>query len=146
VPSSSQERALKGLRIAVVSWSMMGLVGIPLFVLFDVARGWRWEPDNPIYDQMIVSIYVALGLVMARAIRDPLAHWSLLEFTVVSSVFHGGVMLWHAVADPMHRGHLIGDVWILAGAIGLAIPMYQLRDLRPSLPTPGVANPAEPPG
>ena len=106
MPSSSQERALKGLRIAVVSWAVMGLVGIPLLVQFDVACGWRWEPDNPIYDQMTVSIYVALGLVMARAIRDPLKHWSLLEFTVVSSVFHGGVMFWHAMADPMHRREL----------------------------------------
>jgi len=110
----------------------MGLFLIPLFVFFDLGKGWRWEPHNAIYDQMIVSIYVGLGLAMARAVGDPLANWSLLEFTVVSSMLHGAVMFVHAVVDPMHRGHLIGDVWILAGALGLMIPMYQLRDFRPA--------------
>jgi hypothetical protein len=42
---------------------------------------------------------------------------------VWSSVAHGGVMLFHALHTAVHRGHLLGDVFILAGAIGLAIPL-----------------------
>src|SRR5687768_3358743 len=109
----------RGLRWAVASWAFMGLVGIPVFVLLDPLGGWRWEPYNAIYDQMIVSIYVALGFCSLRAIRRPLDHGSFLWFVVWSSFAHGGVMLFHAVTHPVHFGHLAGDVWILAGGLGL---------------------------
>jgi len=32
-------------------------------------------------------------------------------------------MLFHALHTAVHRGHLLGDVFILAGAMGLAIPL-----------------------
>ncbi len=118
--------ALKNLRGAVISWALMGLVGIPAFVLFDPFGGWKWQPYNPIYDQMMVAIYFAVGLCALRAIRNPLRHLSFLWFIVVSSLTHGSVMLFHALTHPMHMGHLVGDVWILAGGAGLAIPMLQL--------------------
>ena len=35
-------------------------------------------------------------------------------------------MLFHAVTHPLYFGHLIGDVWILAGGLSLAIPLWQL--------------------
>ena len=35
-------------------------------------------------------------------------------------------MPFHAATHPEHLGHLIGDVWILAGAVSLAIPMMQI--------------------
>jgi hypothetical protein len=101
----------------------MGTIGIPVFVLADPLGGWKWVPHNSIYDQMIVSIYFALGIFCFRALRDPLASREFLWFVVWSSVAHGGVMLFHAVHAPVHRGHLLGDVFILAGAVGLAIPL-----------------------
>lgn len=118
---------LTGLRRAVASWAFMGLFGIPVLVIFDPFGGWRWQPYNAIYDQMIVSIYIALGLFAARAIRHPLEHLSFLWFIVVSSVTHGAVMLYHAVTHRVYAGHLAGDVWILAGAAGLAVPLIRLR-------------------
>jgi len=112
------------LRTVVATWAFMGLIGIPCLVFFDLFHGWRWEPHNPIYDQMIVSIYVAVGACALNALRDPLKHASFLWFVVWSSLTHGGVMLFHAVHEPMHSGHLIGDVWILAGGAGLALPLW----------------------
>lgn len=113
----------------------MGLVGIPAFVFADPFHGWRWEPHNAIYDEMIVSIYVAVGISALRAIRHPLQHASFLWFVVYSSFAHGGVMLFHAVAHPQHIGHLAGDVWILAGGLGLAMPLYMAqRSARPTSP------------
>jgi hypothetical protein len=50
---------LATLRRAVASWAFMGIIGIPALVFFDPFGGWRWQPYNPIYDQMIVSIYFA---------------------------------------------------------------------------------------
>lgn len=115
------------LRRAVASWAFMGIIGIPALVFFDPFGGWRWQPYNPIYDQMIVSIYFAIGLSALRAIRDPLRHLSFLWFIVFSSITHGVVMLAHAITHPMHMGHLFGDVWILAGGAALALPLWRLR-------------------
>ena len=111
------------LRATVAAWVVMGFVGIPALVFFDLFGGWRWPPYNAIYDQMIVSIYLAVGFCALRAIRQPLQHASFLWFVVWSSFAHGGVMLFHALHDPTHRGHLIGDVWILAGGLALAIAL-----------------------
>jgi hypothetical protein len=123
-----QANTLLTLRLAVSSWAFMGLIGIPCFVFFDLFHGWKWEPYNPIYDEMIVSIYLAVGACSLAAVRDPLKHASFLWFVVWSSLTHGGVMIFHALREPMHNGHLIGDVWILVGAIGLALPLWRAQN------------------
>ena len=74
----------------------------------------------------MVSIYFAIGICALRAARNPLRHLSFLRFVVLSSITHGSVMLFHAAIHSHHLGHLIGDVWILAGAVILAIPMMQI--------------------
>jgi len=133
---------LTNLRRAVAFWAFAGLFGIPALVFFDPFGGWKWQPYNPIYDQMMVSIYFAIGICALRALRNPLRHLSFLWFLVLSSITHGAVMLFHALTHPMHLGHLLGDVWILAGAVSLAIPMMQIGskvlsqdEERPEAPT-----------
>ena len=76
-----------------------------------------------------VSIYVAVGVCALRAIPRPLEHTSFLWFLVWSSLLHGGVMLFQAIAHPAHSGHLAGDVWILAGGLGLAIPLRRAQQM-----------------
>lgn len=114
---------MNSLRRVLWSWAFMGTIGIPVFVLTDPFGGWKWVPHNSIYDQMIVSIYFVLGIFCFRALRDPLTSREFLWFVVWSSAAHGGVMLFHALHTAVHRGHLLGDVFILAGAMGLAIPL-----------------------
>jgi hypothetical protein len=115
------------LKSAVIGWAFMGLCGIPLAVYFDLLEGWRWPPYNAIYDQMIVSIYFAVGISSTLAIKDPIKHTSFLWFLAISSFTHGGVMLYHAALNPHHINHLIGDVWILVGGLSLAIPLWLLK-------------------
>lgn len=121
-----QDALVASLRGATIAWAFIGLFGIPAAVYFDLFAGWRWPPYNAIYDQMIVSIYVAVGLCSALAIKNPLRHTSFLWFVAISSFTHGLVMLYHALMNPQHIGHLIGDVWILAGGLSLAIPLWRL--------------------
>ena len=121
------------LRIAVIIWAFSGLLGIPLAVYFDLLEGWRWTPYNAVYDQMMVSVYFAVGICSAIAIRNPVKHTSFLWFVAISSFTHGGVMLYHAVLNPHHIGHLMGDVWILAGGLSLAIPLWRLRKYQDQL-------------
>jgi len=123
----SKQNITASLKAAMIAWAFMGLLGIPLAVYFDLLEGWRWPPYNAIYDQMIVSIYFAVGICAAMAIKNPLKHTSFLWFVAISSFTHGGVMLYHAVLNPHHISHLIGDVWILAGGLSLAIPLWRLR-------------------
>jgi len=132
------------LRMAIISWGLMGVIGIPLLVWFDPVGGWKWEPYNSIYDQMIVSLYVVLGIFCFLSLTNPLKHAQFLWFVVWSSVAHGVVMLWHALHSQVHRGHLLGDVWILAGAIALAIPLWQAE--RTSKAAQQVAAADGPPG
>lgn len=117
------DRAYAALQRVVFSWGVVAAFLVPLFVYFDPLGGWRWQPYNPIYDQMIVSLYVPLGLLLLGASRQPEKHLSLLRFTFWSSVAHGGVMLYHAAGHAVHRGHLVGDVSILLGALSLLIAM-----------------------
>jgi hypothetical protein len=62
---------------------------------------------------MILGIYATLGAFLLVASRDPLAHLSLIWFTVWSSIVHGGIMAVQSVANPGHLGHLWGDVLAL---------------------------------
>jgi hypothetical protein len=51
-----------------------------------------------------------LGVFLLIAARNPLAHRSVIWFTVVSSVVHAAIMAVQAVTDPAEHGHLKGDV------------------------------------
>lgn len=53
----------------------------------------------------------------------PLAHMSLIGFTVWSSIVHGGIMGIQSVADTRHIGHLWGDV---AALIAVALVLVVL--------------------
>ena len=96
------------LRPSLFVWGVMGVVLIPLCVYFDPFQGWRWVPFNIIYEQMIVSIYVSIGVMSFIAMRSPIHHLSFLWFVAVSSFAHGLTMLFHAATTPLHRGHLLG--------------------------------------
>lgn len=71
---------------------------------------------------MILGIYATLGVFLMIASRDPMAHRSLIWFTVWSSIAHGGIMGIQSVVNTMHIGHLFGDVAaLIAVAVVLAV-------------------------
>lgn len=65
---------------------------------------------QPEYEQMIMGMYIVLGVFLIRAAKDPLKHASLIWFTVWSSLVHGGIMLVQAIVDETERANLLGDV------------------------------------
>ena len=105
-------RRLIALRVALVTVGVVALVGVYPLMLWWPA-GFRWQPPQPEYDQMIVAIYATLGLFLLRAVRQPLRHLSLIWFTVWSSVAHAGVMSVHAWRSPEERAHFVGDIALL---------------------------------
>jgi len=76
--------------------------------------GWQWQPNQPEYEQMIIGVYATLGVFLVLASRDPARHRSLILFTAWSSLAHSGIMAVQAIQDAAERGHLIGDVPVLA--------------------------------
>ena len=100
---------IKYLRIALVVVGLIFVVGIyPLTIIWP--SGWSWHTGQSHYLQMILGVYATLGVFLLVASRNPLAHLSLIWFTVWSSVVHAGIMAMQSLANSEHRGHLLGDV------------------------------------
>lgn len=115
---------VKYLRLVLLLVGLIFTVGIyPLTIIWP--SGWAWHAGQSDYLQMILGIYATLGVFLIVASRNPLAHRSLIWFTVWSSVVHGGIMAVQSVANPQHIGHLWGDVlalFVVAAALGLLMP------------------------
>jgi hypothetical protein len=135
---------LRYLRAALTAVGVIFVVGIyPLTRIWPA--GWRWEPNQPEYLQMILAIYATLGVFLLLAARDPLRHLSLIWFTVWSSVAHAAVMGWHALRDPAERGHLPGDVLallVVAGVLAALTPRRGDAAARVGAGAPRVAGAA----
>jgi hypothetical protein len=115
--SGGRERALK---------VVLGLVGlIFLFGVYPVMMylwpsGWRWQPAQPEYEQMILGVYATLGVFLLLASRRPAEHRSLIAFTAWSSLVHAGIMTVQALRSVHEHGHLLGDVPALI-VVGIAL-------------------------
>jgi hypothetical protein len=101
---------LRYLRVALILVGLIFIFGVyPLMMAF-WPSGWRWQPNQPEYEQMILGVYATLGVFLLIASRNPLQHRSLIWFTVWSSLVHAGIMAVQAVNTPAEHGHLWGDV------------------------------------
>lgn len=117
------------LRIALVVVGLIFVFGIyPLGKIW--ASGWTWGTGHSHYLMMIIGLYATLGVFLLIASRDPLAHRSLIWFTVWSSVVHAGIMAVQAAGDSAERGHLWGDVpalLVVAIVLGVLTPRGHAR-------------------
>ena len=101
---------LRSLRYALVLVGLIFIVGVYPLMMALWPSGWRWQPNQPEYEQMILGVYATLGVFLLIASRNPMQHRSLIWFTVWSSIVHGGIMAVQAFNTPAERGHLMGDV------------------------------------
>ncbi len=101
------------LRIALRLVGVAFIVGIYTFINV-WPSGWSWHTGHshnlPHYLQMILGVYATLGVFLLIASRNPLAHLSLIWFTVWSSVVHAAIMAVQALTNPDQIAHLWGDV------------------------------------
>lgn len=98
------------LRIALILVGLIFIFGVFPLMMMLWPSGWRWSPNQPQYEQMILGVYATLGVFLLIASRNPLRHLSLIWFTVVSSFVHAGIMTVQALSMPSEHGHLYGDV------------------------------------
>jgi MFS superfamily sulfate permease-like transporter len=128
----SEVDRIKYLRIALVVVGLTFLFGLwPLTIVWP--SGWRWHAEGRSdYLEMILGIYATLGVFLILAARNPLAHRSLIWFTIWSSVVHGGIMAVQSFGDH-HLGHLWGDVlalFLVAAVLALLTPREGRPDAR----------------
>ena len=101
---------LRSLRVLLVVVGLIFILAVYPLMTVLWPSGWRWQPNQPEYEQMILGIYATLGVFLLIASRNPLQHLSLIWFTVWSSLIHAGIMTVQAVKMPIEHGHLLGDI------------------------------------
>ena len=119
----------------------LAVFGVIFCLIYPLAMiwpsGWAWHEGVPAsnnYYMMIVGIYATLGVMLVLAARDPLQNTSLIRFTVWSSLVHAAIMTLQALGNPMHRGHLLGDVpalLLVALVLGLLLGAERRRTIAP---------------
>ena len=109
-----------------IALKVLGLVFMfGIFAMMKFFPGsWGWEPHQPEYELMIQGMYFVLGVFLFRASSNPSAHKSLIDFTIWSSVVHGGIMAYLAVMDPRDVANFYGDIPAL---FAVAIVLLVLR-------------------
>jgi len=91
--------------------------------------------------QMMLSLYVTLGIFLLLASRNPTAHRSLIAFAAWSSLAHAAVMTWQSLRDVGERVHLLSG----SAAFGIiAIVLIVLMPKTGSATSQIVATPATP--
>jgi len=76
-------------------------------------------------DDMMMSLYFALGIFLLMAVRDPAAHRSLIAFAAWSSFAHAAVMTTLGFQHPSERNGFV------AGSAGLVVIGIALIALAP---------------
>ena len=80
-----------------------------------------WKMNESDYgDDMMLSLYFALGIFLLMAVRNPPANRSLIAFAAWSSFAHGAVMAVLAVHLANERRDLLSAVAVLV-FIGVAL-------------------------
>lgn len=113
----NRERALKVVLLVV---GLIFLFAVYPLMMYLWPSGWRWQPNQPEYEQMILGVYATLGIFLLVASRNPSGNRSLISFTAWSSLVHAAIMAVQAFRNASERGHLLGDVPALV-IVGVAL-------------------------
>lgn len=108
------------LKVVLVLVGLIFVLGVYPLMMYLWPSGWRWQPNQPEYEQMILGVYATLGIFLLLASRNPSAHRSLIAFTAWSSLVHAGIMTFQALQNAGEHGHLWGDVPALV-IVGVAL-------------------------
>ncbi|AWF79653.1 hypothetical protein BTJ40_01735 [Microbulbifer sp. A4B17] len=121
----------KYLPIALVVVGVLFILAIYPMMMWIWPEGWGWTPRQPEYEQMIIGIYVTLGVFLIRAAKNPAANASLIWFTIWSSLVHAVIMFVQALVDKTERINLMGDIpalFLIAAVLWYLMPRQEKPD------------------
>ncbi|HEV2490217.1 MAG TPA: DUF6632 domain-containing protein [Candidatus Acidoferrales bacterium] len=107
----NRERALKIILVLLGLFFLAGLY--PILSSVRNVSGWGG-------DEMMLSLYVTLGVFLLMAVRNPSAHRSLIAFTAWSSFAHASIMTYMATRMLNDRRELLIASGVLA-VIGVVL-------------------------
>jgi hypothetical protein len=110
----NRERALK---VALVLVGLLFTAGI-----YPLIDSLLHPADSDMGDTMMLSLYVALGIFLLIAVRNPLAHRSLIAFAAWSSFAHAVAMSIVGLEIASQRvGFLIGSAVLVVIGVALIV-------------------------
>jgi peptidoglycan/LPS O-acetylase OafA/YrhL len=88
-----------------------------------------WHQNQSMYTfDMMLSLYVALGIFLLLAARDPSANRSLIAFTAWSCFAHAAVM----ALTSFSKGGYRGDLWGVAVLVIIGVALIALAPAKQS--------------
>lgn len=108
------------LKVVLILVGLIFVLAVYPLMMYLWPSGWRWSPNQPEYEQMILGVYATLGIFLLLAARNPSENRSLIAFTAWSSLVHAGIMAVQAFQNPSEHGHLLGDIPALV-IVGVAL-------------------------
>jgi len=109
-----RERALK---IVLVLVGLLFTAGV-----YPLIGSLLHPADSDSGDTMMLSLYVALGIFLLIAVRNPFAHRSLIAFAAWSSFAHAVAMSILGLEIPNQRvGFLVGSAVLVVIGIALIV-------------------------
>ena len=124
----SERDRLLALRIVMIATGAFLTLLLPfMFDLWPAGFRWAHPSMHGPYERMIIAVYVSLGICLLVAARDPARHAILIDFTILSSLLHGAVMTYDALAQDHEMMHLVGDVPALFAVAGLLLWLHPRR-------------------
>src|ERR1700726_353785 len=116
-----RERALK---------TVLVLVGLAFSAGVFLVADSLWHQNQSMYTfEMMLSVYVALGIFLLIAARNPSAHRSLIAFTAWSCFAHAAVM----AVTSFSKGGYRGDTWGVPLLIIIAVALIVLAPAKQSV-------------
>ncbi len=115
-----RERALKVVLV---------LVGVVFSAgVLPVAESLRRQNQSMYTFDMMLSLYVALGIFLLMAVRNPSANRSLIAFTAWSCFAHAAVM----AVTSFSKGGYRGDIWGVAVLVIIGVALIVLAPTKQS--------------
>jgi len=107
----------RGLKIVLVLVGLLFTAGI-----YSLIGSLLHPADSDTGDTMMLSLYVALGIFLLIAARNPSAHRSLIAFAAWSSFAHAVAMSTLGLEIPSQRiGFLVGSAVLVVIGITLIV-------------------------
>jgi hypothetical protein len=117
----SRERALKVVLVLVGLVFSLGVCPVAESL---------WHQNQSMYTfDMMLSLYVALGIFLLIAARNPSANRSLIAFTAWSCFAHGAVM----TVTSFSKGGYRGDLWGVPVLVIIGVTLIVLAPAKQSV-------------
>jgi len=102
----------RALKVVLVLVGLIFIAGVYPLVT-SVRDGWRANKEDPL--PMGISLYVAQGIFLLLAARDPSANRGVINFAAWLNIAHAGVMTVMSIHLPNERQDLLVASAVFAG-------------------------------